>query len=567
MKSVFISFLVMLLSVKVFSQSSQLNSYLIDLGRFKVPISNKGVLGDVAVDTIQSGLYDGKTVMYSGGFSMTGYENNFLWLNANFPSARIEDYMPGKVGSDYTAPINSIYVIKKTDPPFGDSWQLYKNAVEIGASYYDGNKDGKYNPIDLNGNGKWDLIEDCPDMLGDITTWCVYNDAVPKQVRRFNWNYPEGIEIHQTVFGYYLKDILFVRYRLINRGTVVQRLDSIIFSAWVDFDIGNYVDDLSGCDTTLQLGYTYNSGNDIEYGSDPPAVGVALLQGPPVYLPDITYFDLNGNSIFEDSIDAPIDSTLQKNGPLIKTIFFPGSKNQKMTSASNYRVHDLLGDPIIDNRIMRCYQKGYSRDCRQIDVCDWSFGTVLGNIDCHLVNPIFHFSGDPVHQIGWINIVVGDQRIMVNTGEFPLQKDKPIDIWLAYVVGRGTDSLNSVTKMKYNAMLAKQYYDDLPIIVHESEEPKYIPEEFRLYQNYPNPFNPVTKIRYDIPKVGSRVSLFVSLKVYDLLGNEVAELVNEEKSPGCSEVTFNAEKLSSGVYIYKLKTVGYLKFKKMILIK
>ena len=71
----------------------------------------------------------------------------------------------------------------------------------------------------------------------------------------------------------------------------------------------------------------------------------------------------------------------------------------------------------------------------QLNVCDWPYGTVLGNIDCNLVNPILHFSGDPVHQIGWINTLTGDQRIMVNTGEFTLHKDKPIDIWIAYVVG------------------------------------------------------------------------------------------------------------------------------------
>ena len=116
-------------------------------------------------------------------------------------------------------------------------------------------------------------------------------------------------------------------------------------------------------------------------------------------------------------------------------------------------------------------------------------------------------------------------------------------------------------------MVANQFYDDLPLIVHESEGPRYIPEEFRLYQNYPNPFNPITKIRYDIPKVGSRHHYLLSLKVYDLLGNEVAELVNEGKSPGSYEVTFNADKLSSGVYIYRIKTLGYQRYKKMILIK
>ena len=69
--------------------------------------------------------------------------------------------------------------------------------------------------------------------------------------------------------------------------------------------------------------------------------------------------------------------------------------------------------------------------------------------------------------------------------------------------------------------------------------------KFELNQNYPNPFNPTTKISYSIPLLE-----FVSLKVYDLLGKEVATLVNDQKHAGKYEVTFNATDLSSGVYFY-----------------
>ncbi len=87
-------------------------------------------------------------------------------------------------------------------------------------------------------------------------------------------------------------------------------------------------------------------------------------------------------------------------------------------------------------------------------------------------------------------------------------------------------------------------------------------KEFRLGQNYPNPFNPSTKINYQIPQAG-----FVTLKVYDPLGREVTMLVNEEKAAGNYEVNFNADKLSSGVYFYKLQTGNYIKTRKMVLIK
>ncbi|AFH49536.1 Hypothetical protein IALB_1829 [Ignavibacterium album JCM 16511] len=89
-----------------------------------------------------------------------------------------------------------------------------------------------------------------------------------------------------------------------------------------------------------------------------------------------------------------------------------------------------------------------------------------------------------------------------------------------------------------------------------------IPHEFSLEQNYPNPFNPATSIQYSI--AGRQL---VQLKVYDLLGNEVATLVNEEKSPGIYNAEFNATSLPSGVYLYKLTTGEFSAVKKMILLK
>lgn len=88
------------------------------------------------------------------------------------------------------------------------------------------------------------------------------------------------------------------------------------------------------------------------------------------------------------------------------------------------------------------------------------------------------------------------------------------------------------------------------------------PADFTLYQNYPNPFNPTTNFRFRIADFG-----FVSLKVYDTLGNEVATLVNDEKPAGEYELEFFASELSSGIYLYKLSTRGFSETKKMILMK
>ena len=85
---------------------------------------------------------------------------------------------------------------------------------------------------------------------------------------------------------------------------------------------------------------------------------------------------------------------------------------------------------------------------------------------------------------------------------------------------------------------------------------------YSLLQNYPNPFNPTTTISYQIPKTG-----LVSLKVYDVLGREVAILVNEEKTFGKYKVEFNGSKLSSGIYLYRIQAGNYSSVKKMVLIK
>ena len=103
-------------------------------------------------------------------------------------------------------------------------------------------------------------------------------------------------------------------------------------------------------------------------------------------------------------------------------------------------------------------------------------------------------------------------------------------------------------------------------LLTDVEEQPTQPTEFKLEQNYPNPFNPSTSIQYTI---GSRQ--YVQLKVYDILGNEIATLVNEEKEPGTYEVKFNPASSiwhpASGIYFYQLKAGEYIQTKKMLMIK
>jgi len=101
-----------------------------------------------------------------------------------------------------------------------------------------------------------------------------------------------------------------------------------------------------------------------------------------------------------------------------------------------------------------------------------------------------------------------------------------------------------------------------PPVIVSAEDEEFIPVELALEQNYPNPFNPSTSIQYTISN-----QQFVSLKVYDILGNKVATLVNSEKPAGVYEIEWNASNVPSGVYFYQLKTGSFVQTKKMLLLK
>ena len=121
-----------------------------------------------------------------------------------------------------------------------------------------------------------------------------------------------------------------------------------------------------------------------------------------------------------------------------------------------------------------------------------------------------------------------------------------------------TRNTNSIL---YSGFLIDSLFLNVVTDVQDNDNQR-IPKTYKLSQNYPNPFNPSTTIRYEVPKGG-----LVLLKVYDILGREVASLVNEEKQPGNYEVRFDASILASGIYIYRIQAGNFVQAKKMILLK
>jgi len=144
-----------------------------------------------------------------------------------------------------------------------------------------------------------------------------------------------------------------------------------------------------------------------------------------------------------------------------------------------------------------------------------------------------------------------------------------------------TDSVtfhsNSINNPKYIVLIQGDGYTDV-------NESKKNPEEFRLFQNYPNPFNPTTTIKYSVPSPFVMLNSFqhldketpkqvrgdkvdIRLIIYDVLGKEIATLVNERQKSGTYQVTFDASNISSGVYYYQLKVGSFIETKKMILLR
>ena len=106
------------------------------------------------------------------------------------------------------------------------------------------------------------------------------------------------------------------------------------------------------------------------------------------------------------------------------------------------------------------------------------------------------------------------------------------------------------------------YRDYLAGLVNTDVEEESVPAEFQLYQNYPNPFNPETNISYRLATSGK-----VTLEIFDLLGQKIQTLVDEEQAAGVHEISFTANNLSSGIYMYHLRSNGFVQSKKMILLR
>ncbi|MBE0573266.1 MAG: T9SS type A sorting domain-containing protein [Ignavibacteriaceae bacterium] len=431
------------------------DAYGMNVNNIWMPMNRRGIIADVNIPPNGSlGQYAGGGFLFSSGFFLSGYKGGVLWANAAASASLVEDYVQGVVDGE-NDPNAVIYVINSQDEPFGQSWQDWADAVALGADFVDGDGDGIYNPVDKNGNGLYDPDEDMPDLIGDELAWCVYHDGLPVAQRRWNTSIEAGIEVRQSVFAFAsagaIGNIVFVRYRIKYVGltpTDPDQLTEVYFGAWADPDLGDATDDVIGVDVPRNSGYTYGNGPDAQYGAQVPCFMIDFFSGPRAYIAGVTYIDNNGNNVYDDGIDTPLDTAHSVQGQIKGIVEYPGATNLPISSFVVYfNGVAALGDPN-DKDEARSYALGFDRFGEEVDPCNFAFGEVRGGVDCATVDSRFWYSGDPVTDVGWICNQNRDVRQMTNTGPFLLNKNEENEIVIAYVVGRGSDPLDGITKAR-----------------------------------------------------------------------------------------------------------------------
>lgn len=176
--------------------------------------------------------------------------------------------------------------------------------------------------------------------------------------------------------------------------------------------------------------------------------------------------------------------------------------------------------------------------------------TITLDVTNKLTSPLTNLSVVVLRRPGWVNV----KNANVDAASLPVESTGHISVTFDVLQGVQRGEAGDVTIALFaGKSLIMQKTISLTVAV---------PTKYELAQNYPNPFNPSTTIHYQVPADG-----FITLKVFDLLGREVATLVNEEQKADYYKVTFDAGRLASGVYFYRLQAGDFTAVKRLMVLK
>jgi len=537
----------------IYDSNKRFNYNFISANEIKMWIGNNG-------DGSHDPASDGSGFFWPGGncaHISAVFEDGFVYggivdgnVNVNGSTYR-QGWQPGNIledgtGADPNDAIFKIWKIKKgwesmLHGPIRDELEFdYNNwPVEYGAPWVDVDSDGIFN-----------RSVDKPKFLGDETLYHVSNDLDPERTSFTYGSPPIGLEFQVTVWAHdttdFLKDVVFKKYTMINKSG--NSIEDMYFSYWTDDDLGFVGDDYVGCDTTLNLGYTYNADNDDDdfFGENPPAIGHMMIKSGNQITQSLASFSLYINA-------HPVYSWAEH-----------GVYSGSLEMYNNMKGFLNNGDPYINPN--------------------------TGEITK------FCLAGDPVAGTGWFEgegwlngMRAGNRGYLMSSGPFDVAPEDTQEVVYAIFMAQGSDNIQSVAELKNTARAIQNYWDNVIYTDVEDQNTSHLPTQFVLSQNYPNPFNSTTTIRYSIPSpvisnpLGDERSpnneifpptswarnnkINVELVVFDILGRQLKTLVNENQKPGNYTVEFDASNLSSGVYFYRLKRGDFISTKKMLLLK
>ena len=399
----------------------------VDLGK-RVNINDV----NMAISNVGSFAYDyalaDAGLEFPKGSHKTAVFSSGLWLSANIGSSNrlalsgyAEEFMAGSavggIDDDPSNPVYQVYELRRvyTSNAVRDSalaaWNL--GAVTHGAPEVLVRPDGSLT------------------ITGDQMLWTVFNDLdAGNHQNPAGRTPPIGIEVQQTTFAFVapgaFANTVFMRYKLINR--TLFPLTDVRIGFWSDPDLGGAFDDLAGCDPAANLGYCYNASTpDAVYGSNPPAIGYDMVQGPS---------DANHNRLGLSSFSH----------------FVNGADPDTSTETRN-ALHGLTIDSLV------------------------------------IINPLtaqatkFQFTGDPVAGTGWRETLPQDQRMLLTAGPVTMAPGDSQEVVIAIILAQGADALNSLALLRsYDAEIQSAW--DIGGVLAVGDAPGV---SLAMHRAFPNP--------------------------------------------------------------------------------